>query len=221
MDRTGLADFLRRRREGLRPADVGLSPGARRRTPGLRREEVAALAALSVDYYGRLEQARGPHPSVQALTSLARALRLSDDERDHLFRLAGHEAPSRRAGTRHVRPGVLLVLDRLADAAAFVVSDLGETLVQNELARLCWATPRSTAGERRTTSGAGSPIRPPGRSTPSPSTTSTAGPASRICGPPPAATRRRRRRGAGRGAGAHEPGVHRAVEPARGRRPAC
>jgi transcriptional regulator with XRE-family HTH domain len=135
MDRTGLADFLRRRREGLRPADVGLGAGVRRRTPGLRREEVAALAALSVDYYGRLEQARGPHPSVQALTSLARALRLSDDERDHLFHLAGQEAPSRRAGTRHVRPGVLLVLDRLADAAAFVVSDLGETLVQNQLAR--------------------------------------------------------------------------------------
>jgi hypothetical protein len=73
---------------------------------------------------------------VQALTSLARALRLSDDERDHLFRLAGQEAPSRRGRSpRHVRPGVLLILDRLADAAAFVVSDLGETLVQNDLAR--------------------------------------------------------------------------------------
>lgn len=135
MDRPGLAEFLRRRREGLRPADVGLAAGTRRRTPGLRREEVAALAALSVDYYGRLEQGRGPHPSVSALTSLARALRLSDDERDHLFRLAGQEAPARRGRTRHVRPGVLLVLDRLTDAAAFVVSDLGETLVQNDLAR--------------------------------------------------------------------------------------
>ena len=62
IDRRGFADFLRRRRELLHPADVGLPPGARRRTPGLRREEVAQLAGVSADYYSRLEQGRGPHP---------------------------------------------------------------------------------------------------------------------------------------------------------------
>ncbi|MFD9804794.1 helix-turn-helix domain-containing protein, partial [Streptomyces sp. NPDC059071] len=65
MDRTELADFLRRRREQLQPGTVGLPPGARRRTPGLRRDEVALLAGMSTDYYTRLEQARGPRPSVQ------------------------------------------------------------------------------------------------------------------------------------------------------------
>ena len=92
MDREELADFLRRRRERLRPADVGLAAGNRRRTPGLRREEVAQLAAISVDYYTRLEQARAPQPSRAVLTSLARALRLSDDEWAHLFHLVGESS---------------------------------------------------------------------------------------------------------------------------------
>nr|BFF26352.1 hypothetical protein GCM10025732_43170 [Glycomyces mayteni] len=69
MDRTALAEFLRARREHLRPEDVGLPPGVRRRAPGLRREEVASLAAMSTDYYTRLEQRRGPQPSVQMLAS--------------------------------------------------------------------------------------------------------------------------------------------------------
>src|SRR5262245_15590227 len=91
MDRPGLAEFLRVRRARVRPADVGLEAGPRRRTPGLRREEVARLAGISVDYYIRLEQARGPHPSRQVLNALCRALRLGDDERGHLFHLAGEE----------------------------------------------------------------------------------------------------------------------------------
>jgi len=70
MDRAALADFLRRRREALRPADVGLPMGARRRAPGLRREEVASLAVMSADYYTRLEQRRGPQPSEQMLAVL-------------------------------------------------------------------------------------------------------------------------------------------------------
>ncbi|HET6295832.1 MAG TPA: helix-turn-helix transcriptional regulator, partial [Kribbella sp.] len=78
MDRGQLADFLRIRREGLRPDDVGLPAGLRRRTPGLRREEVANLATMSTDYYTRLEQGRGPRPSRPVLSGLARALRLSD-----------------------------------------------------------------------------------------------------------------------------------------------
>src|SRR5690606_29984424 len=89
MDREALAEFLRRHREQLRPGDVGLAAGVRRRAPGLRREEVAQLALMSTDYYTRLEQQRGPQPSTQILTSLARALRLSSDERDYLYRVAG------------------------------------------------------------------------------------------------------------------------------------
>jgi transcriptional regulator with XRE-family HTH domain len=93
VDRAELADFLRTRRARLGPGDVGLPSASRRRTPGLRREEVALLAGVSVDYYTRLEQARGPRPSRQVLAALARALRLTGDERDHLFRLAGEPAP--------------------------------------------------------------------------------------------------------------------------------
>jgi len=136
MERAALAEFLRCRRESLRPEEVGLSPGVRRRTPGLRREEVAQLAGMSTDYYGRLEQARGPQPSPQIIRALARALRLTDDETDHLYRLAGHAAPDRLGPRDHVRPALLYVLDRLRDAAAFVCTDTGVMLAQNSLARL-------------------------------------------------------------------------------------
>jgi transcriptional regulator with XRE-family HTH domain len=135
MDRTALAEFLRARREHLRPEDVGLPPGARRRAPGLRREEVAALAAMSTDYYTRLEQRRGPQPSVQMLASLARALRLTDQERDYLFQMAGHGVPTRVSEATHVAPALLRVLDRLTDTPALILSNLGETLVQNDLAK--------------------------------------------------------------------------------------
>jgi transcriptional regulator with XRE-family HTH domain len=128
-----LADFLRRRRDALAPSDVGLPPGLRRRTSGLRREEVAALAGMSTDYYTRLEQARGPRPSVAVLTSLARALRLTDDERDHLFHLTGQPAPERRSVSSHVSPGLLHLLDRLEDTPAFVIDDLGIVLVRNAM----------------------------------------------------------------------------------------
>lgn len=133
VDRAGLADFLRRRRAALQPADVGMAPGLRRRTAGLRREEVATLATMSTDYYARLEQQRGPQPSEQMLAAVARALRLTLDERDHLFRLAGHTAPTRANRSDHVSPGLMRVLDRL-DTPAQVVSDSAETLVQNRLA---------------------------------------------------------------------------------------
>ena len=135
MNRAELADFLRRGRARLDPSDVGLAPGARRRTPGLRREEVAQLAGMSVDYYTRLEQSRGPRPSRQMLTALARALRLTDDERDHLFHLVGEEPPRHGTVSDHVRPGLLLVLDRLHDTPASVVSDCGEVLAQNAMSR--------------------------------------------------------------------------------------
>lgn len=132
--RTELADFLRRCRARLGPTEVGLTPGPRRRTPGLRREEVAQLAGMSPDYYTRLEQARGPRPSRQMLTALARALRLTDDERDYLFHLVGEEPPRNRGTSGHVRPGLLRVLDRLYDTPAQVITDWGEVLAQNAMA---------------------------------------------------------------------------------------
>ena len=135
VDRAQLADFLRSRREALQPEDVGLSRGSRRRAEGLRREEVAALCDMSVDYYSRLEQSRGPQPSEQMLAAIARGLRLSLDERDHLFRLGGHSVPVRALRGDHISPGIMRVLDRLQDTPAQVMSELGETLVQTPAAR--------------------------------------------------------------------------------------
>ncbi|GGL18857.1 helix-turn-helix transcriptional regulator [Streptomyces flaveus] len=134
MDKKELAEFLRYRRETLRPRDVGLVEGPRRRTQGLRREEVAQLAGMSTDYYARLEQQRAPQPSVQITEALARALRLSLDERDHLFVLIGHNAPARFYRSEHVCPTLLRVLDRLDDSPALVQTDLFETLAVNPLA---------------------------------------------------------------------------------------
>ncbi|WP_329252188.1 helix-turn-helix transcriptional regulator [Streptomyces canus] len=134
MDKKELAEFLRHRRETLRPRDVGLVDGSRRRTQGLRREEVAQLAGMSTDYYARLEQQRAPQPSVQITAALARALRLTLDERDHLFVLIGHNAPARFHRSEHVSPTLLRVLDRLNDSPALVTTDLVDTLAMNPLA---------------------------------------------------------------------------------------
>jgi len=133
IDRTALAEFLRRRRESLQPEDVGLPRGQRRRTDGLRREEVALLAHMSTDYYSRLEQQRGPQPSEQMVASIAQGLHLSLDERDHLFRLAGHTPPSRGTSSAHISPGLLRIFDRLHDTPAEIVTELGETLRQTPL----------------------------------------------------------------------------------------
>ena len=149
MDRTQLADFLRRRREALQPEDVGLGRGSRRRTQGLRREEVAALSDMSVDYYSRLEQSRGPQPSEQMLSAIARGLRLTHDERDHLFRLAGQHAPEHRQRTDHVAPGLMRILDRLADTPAQVITQLGETLVQTPAARAIFGDETRFEGNMR------------------------------------------------------------------------
>lgn len=133
IDRTGLAQFLRRRREALQPEDVGLPRGQRRRTSGLRREEVALLCHMSTDYYSRLERERGPQPSEQMTASIAQGLRLSLDERDHLFRLAGHRPPERVEAGEHISPGLLRIFDRLHDTPAEIVTELGETLRQTPL----------------------------------------------------------------------------------------
>lgn len=133
IDRAGLAAFLRHRREALQPEDVGLGRGQRRRTSGLRREEVAALSHMSTDYYARLERERGPQPSEQMLASIAQGLHLSLEERDHLFRLAGHQPPPRGASSEHISPGLLRILDRLHDTPAQIVTELGETLRQTPM----------------------------------------------------------------------------------------
>jgi len=134
MDRRELAAFLRSRRERLRPEDVGLASGPRRRTPGLRREEVAVLAHISTEYYVRLEQGRAPRPSGGVLAGLAGALRLTEAEADHLHLLAG-TAPG-RAGEhrRDVRPSILALLERLPQTAGFVISAAFEVLAWNDLA---------------------------------------------------------------------------------------
>ncbi|MFF8675406.1 helix-turn-helix transcriptional regulator [Streptomyces sp. NPDC015242] len=134
MDDKGLGEFLRHRRERLRPEDVGLAGGGRRRTPGLRREEVATLAALSPDYYGRLEQGRVRTPSAAALASLARAIRLTGDERDYLFRLAGQQPPEPRSPLAHVDPAMLYLLDALEHTPAQVADDLLTVVAQNRAA---------------------------------------------------------------------------------------
>ena len=134
MDKGELAAFLRSRRERLHPEDVGLSSGSRRRTPGLRREEVAVLAHLSAEYYARLEQGRAPRPSAVVLAGIAGALRLTPEESDHLHRLAGTAPTPTGLHSRDVRPSILTLLERLPHTAGIVLSATFEVLAWNDLA---------------------------------------------------------------------------------------
>ncbi|MBE1491316.1 helix-turn-helix transcriptional regulator [Plantactinospora soyae] len=129
-----LAYFLRARRAALQPDEIGLGARSRRRTEGLRREDVAALATMSTDYYRRLEQARTGPPSPQILDSIARALRLTADERDYLYRVADQEPPARPTVSREVAPALQQLVDGLGDAPAQVMTILGETIAQNPMA---------------------------------------------------------------------------------------
>ena len=129
-----LGTYLRSRRARVRPEDVGLPHGSRRRVPGLRRDEVAHLAGASVDYYTELERGTGSQPSAQMLAALARALRLSGDERDHLYHLADRPVPTPGGPPLRVDPGMLDLLTRLGSTPAQVITDLHVTLVQNPAA---------------------------------------------------------------------------------------
>jgi hypothetical protein len=129
-----LGAFLRSRRDRVQPSDVGLSPGPRRRVPGLRRDEVALVAGASVEYYIELERGAGSQPSDLMLAALARALRLDKDERDHLYRLANRPIPPQGGQASHVHPGMLDLLTRLEATPAMVITDLHAVLVQNPLA---------------------------------------------------------------------------------------
>lgn len=132
-DRRALAAALRRARAQVRPEHVGLAAGAHRRVPGLRREEVALLAGVSVDYVVRLEQGRGPHPSQQVLTALTQSLRLDDAGRDEVFHLAGVSPPAPGTIQLHVRASVLRLIDRFADLPTMVISAKGDVLAWNAM----------------------------------------------------------------------------------------
>ncbi|UJW29425.1 helix-turn-helix transcriptional regulator [Saccharothrix sp. AJ9571] len=139
MSRAELADFLRRRREALRPDQVPATatrpPGRRaRRTPGLRREEVATLAGMSVSYYERLEQARAPRPSPEVLAALGTALQLTAAEREHLARLAGQLPPGADAGRRPVPAEAHRLPDRLGPIPAYVVNERQDIVAWNSAA---------------------------------------------------------------------------------------
>jgi transcriptional regulator with XRE-family HTH domain len=129
-----LSGFLRQARARVSPGDVGLPAGTRRRVAGLRREEVAQLANISVDYLVRLEQGRSAGVSDAVLASLARALQLSDDERAHLFHLAGSAPPRPGQIDSVVRASTLRVLARLVDLPAMVLDAKGDMLAWNPLA---------------------------------------------------------------------------------------
>ncbi|HEY1572968.1 MAG TPA: helix-turn-helix transcriptional regulator [Pseudonocardiaceae bacterium] len=133
MDKHELGRFLRRHRERLSPATVGLPAGGPRRTPGLRREEVAQLAHISAQYYTRLEQARGPHPSRHVLAAIGRALRLNDSERALLYTLAGQQAEP-PGPSADVPDRVLDLIERLPDTAAIVLDAKYDVLAWNPLA---------------------------------------------------------------------------------------
>ncbi|WP_258075416.1 helix-turn-helix transcriptional regulator [Rathayibacter sp. AY1E3] len=127
------ATVLRSWRDRIRPADVGLPAGSGRRATGLRREELAALSGVSVDYLVRLEQGRARNPSPSMLRSLAVALRLTDSERDHLYRVAGAAVPSPGVVPQHVSPGVQRIVDRLGDVPLAAFTAAHDILLWNPL----------------------------------------------------------------------------------------
>ncbi|MFB7407771.1 helix-turn-helix transcriptional regulator [Streptomyces sp. NPDC056202] len=136
-----LSEFLRSRRARLKPEDVGLPEfGRHRRVPGLRREELAQLAGVSVAYYTRLEQGNGRNVSMEVLDSIARALRLSDTERAHLTHLAKPTAKKKKhraaiARPQQVRPGLRHLLDAMEGVPAFLVGRRLDILAWNRMAR--------------------------------------------------------------------------------------
>lgn len=133
--RQALADFLRTRRSRLQPAEVGLPLRNRRRTPGLRREEVAELANIGVSWYTLLEQGHDVHPSRQVLENLVQALRLSTAEAQHLFLLAGHDLPVRASSeTAQVSPALRRVVETMDPHPAFLIGRRWDVLVWNRAA---------------------------------------------------------------------------------------
>jgi transcriptional regulator with XRE-family HTH domain len=133
MERNDLGESLRSWRERLTPAAVGLPANTRRRTPGLRREELAGLAGVSPDYLTRLEQGRASNPSDEVVASLARALQLGSEEQAHLFRLAGRLPPGEGHIVSHVTPSVQRILDRLSDVPVMVIDAAWNVVAWNPM----------------------------------------------------------------------------------------
>ncbi|QBD83023.1 XRE family transcriptional regulator [Ktedonosporobacter rubrisoli] len=138
--RKALAQFLRTRREHISPSQVGLPPGTRRRTPGLRREELASIAGVGTDWYTRLEQGRDITASAQILESLAHALKLDRDERAHLFVLARKQLPVDPLPlTQSVDPTLQLILERMGTYPAAVVNHRWDMIAWNQATRQVYA----------------------------------------------------------------------------------
>ncbi|GHJ41615.1 helix-turn-helix transcriptional regulator [Streptomyces sp. TS71-3] len=138
----GLSEFLRAHRAAMDPERLGLPDTAPRRVPGLRREELAALAGVSVDYYTRLEQGRPITPSDSVLDALASALQLDPAERSYLRAVARPQSGGRRRAPRtvqKVRPGVHALLARLGDTPALVLGCRTDILLTNRMARVLLA----------------------------------------------------------------------------------
>ena len=129
--RAELSEFLKSRRARISPATVGLPAGRRRRTPGLRREEVADLAGVGLTWYTWLEQGRDIRVSDEVLTSIARALQLEPAERAHLFRLAGHAPPTPEPGSPVVSPRLCRVLDAWDPYPAHITGRRRDVLAWN------------------------------------------------------------------------------------------
>ncbi|MBL1068613.1 helix-turn-helix transcriptional regulator [Streptomyces sp. 7-21] len=146
---TGFGRAVRRWRDRVQPQAAGLPSGGRRRAPGLRREELAFLAGISVDYVTRLEQGRASHPSPQVVEALARALRLSRPERAHLFRLAGLVPPGPETVPAYLTPGVQRLLDRLRETPVAVYDAAWNLLVANPPYAALMGDPSGWRGNER------------------------------------------------------------------------
>lgn len=144
-----LADLLRARRARLQPGDVGLPAGRRRRTPGLRREEVASLAAISTTYYTFLEQGRDIRPSRQVLDSLASALHLDTAERIHLHHLVYNDDEPAPRPEEGVSPAVVELIDRLDPAPAYLTGRRYDVLASNRAARALWTDWTACGADQR------------------------------------------------------------------------
>ncbi len=145
----GIGSYIQAWRHRLPPVDVGLPAGAARRTRGLRREELAAFAGISVDYLVRLEQGRATNPSAQVLAALSRALQLTIDERDHLYTLAGQAPPRRSAMATHVPPSVQRLVDRLADLPVAVYNPAWTIITWNAAWAALMGDPSAVSGRDR------------------------------------------------------------------------
>ncbi|MFJ4677840.1 helix-turn-helix transcriptional regulator [Kitasatospora sp. NPDC088783] len=144
-----LAGFLRTRRSRVDPAAAGIPTDSRRRVAGLRREEVAHLSGVSVDYYVRLEQGRATQPSEQVLDALARVLGLDGTEQEHLHRLARQPRRRAKAPTGRIRPELLRVLGMVSDAPAIIMDHRMDVLARNRLAGLLYGRPAESLNTAR------------------------------------------------------------------------